>query len=383
MGNDSDQQSFAHPLWGSLRTICRARASNIYLLKETHERDYLNTHSIFATASVASVAFLLAAVLAGCKSTAPATDDTNLNTQVQSRLFSDQNLTGQAIQTSVSGGVVTLSGSVTSDTARIIASGDAGQVAGVKTVINNLVVQPPAAAPAVAAAPAPEPMPPAHDRDRDHDKSKKHSAAQPQPAPIVRNNPAPEPLPVPQPQPPAPVAQLQPPPPAPAPPVVHNITLPAGTAIPVRITQTLDSATTQTGDKFTGAIASDIIVDGMVVLPQGAPVTGHVDEAKDAAHFKGSSLLTISLTSISHKGDRVQVATDPYSKQGEGRGKNSAGEGGRRRSGRCNSRGYSWRRQGCSRRSGGRRWRGSGRKRHHARPASSNSLGVGGPLQAL
>jgi len=285
----------------------------------------MNTHKIFATARVASVALLLAAVLAGCKSTAPATDDTGLNTQVQSRLFSDQNLTGQAIQTSVSGGVVTLSGSVTSDTARIIASGDAGQVAGVKTVINNLVVQQPAPAPAVAAAPAPEPMPPTHDRDRDHDKARKHSAAQPQPAPIVRNNPAPEPLPMPQPQPPAPVAQLQPPPPpAPAPPVVHNITLPAGTAIPVRITQTLDSATTQTGDKFTGAVASDIIVDGMVVLPQGTPVTGHVDEAKDAAHFKGSSLLTISLTSISHKGDRVQVATDPYSKQGEGRGKNSA-----------------------------------------------------------
>jgi hypothetical protein len=107
-------------------------------------------------------------------------------------------------------------------------------------------------------------------------------------------------------------------------PVERNISLPAGTAIPVRITQTLDSATTQTGDKFTGAVASDIIVDGMVVLPQGTPVTGHVDEAKDAAHFKGSSSLTISLTSISRKGERIQVATDAYTKQGEGRGKNTA-----------------------------------------------------------
>jgi hypothetical protein len=285
----------------------------------------MNTHKIFATASLTSAAFVLAAVLAGCKGSAPAADDTSLNTQVQSRLFSDQNLSGQAIQTSVTGGVVTLSGSVTTDTARIIASGDAAQVAGVKTVINNLVVQSPStSAPVVAAAPAPEPLPPA----RDHDKAKKPSAGRttPQPAPIVRNNP--QPVPMPQQQPPPPVAQLQAPPPSPPPPppapVVHTITLSAGAVIPVRITQTLDSATTQTGDKFTGAVASDVIVDGMVVLPQGTPVTGHVDEAKDAAHFKGSSLLTISLTSISHKGDRIQVATEAYSKQGEGRGKNSA-----------------------------------------------------------
>ena len=105
---------------------------------------------------------------------------------------------------------------------------------------------------------------------------------------------------------------------------MHKITLPAGTSIPVRITETLDSATTQTGDKFTGSVASDIVVDGLVVIPQGTPVTGHVDEAKDAAHYKGSSLLTISLSGINRKGEHIEVATDPYTKEGEGRGKNTA-----------------------------------------------------------
>jgi hypothetical protein len=106
--------------------------------------------------------------------------------------------------------------------------------------------------------------------------------------------------------------------------VTHTITLPAGTDVPVRITQTLDSATTQTGDKFTGVVASDIITDGLVVLPQGTPVTGHVDAAQDAAHFKGSSLLTISLTAINRKGEHIEVATEAFTKQGEGRGKNTA-----------------------------------------------------------
>jgi hypothetical protein len=92
----------------------------------------------------------------------------------------------------------------------------------------------------------------------------------------------------------------------------------------VRITQTLDSATTQTGDKFTGEIASDLIIDGLVAIPQGTQVTGHVDAAQDAAHFKGSALLTVSLTAINRKGEHISVTTDEYTKQGEGRGKNTA-----------------------------------------------------------
>jgi hypothetical protein len=259
-----------------------------------------------------------AIMVTGCRKT-PAIDDASLNTQVQQSLSADPTLSGQPIQASVANGVVTLNGSVSSDAVRNVASGDAARIAGVRTVVNNLVVQPPQPGVTTAIA-SPAPVRP--------DKRKKPSAATPQyappqPAPVVRNAPAAQPAP--QPQPPAPVAQVQPPPPPPPPaPVRHDITLPAGSSIPVRITQTLDSKTTQSGDKFTGAIASDIIVDDMVVLPQGTPVTGHVDAVQDAAHFKGNSLLTISLSSISPKGERIDCATEPYTKQGEGRGKNTA-----------------------------------------------------------
>jgi len=277
----------------------------------------MNAYKIFSTAGSTVVAIAL--LVAGCKSGTP--DDATLNTQVQSKLSSDQNLGGQPIQASVASGVVTLNGSVTSDTARTIASQDVSQIAGVKTVVNNLVVQaPPPVATAVTPPPPPVPV----------EKIKKPSAMIPQhappPAPIVRDVPPPQPQQAPAPAPvvqaqAAPAPQAPPPPPQP---VVHNITLAAGTDIPVRITQTLDSATTQTGDKFTGAIASDIIEDGLVVLPQGTPVTGHVDAAQDAAHYKGSSLLTISLSGINRKGDHIEVSTEAYTKQGEGRGKNTA-----------------------------------------------------------
>jgi hypothetical protein len=279
----------------------------------------MNANRIRSSASTTLFSLSLALALAGCK-TKPATpDDATLNTQVQARLFADQNLSGQSIQASVSDGIATLDGTVSSETARTIASGDVAQVAGIKTVVDNLAVLPQAAS--ISTQLAPPPPPPAAAAKTKKPSANIAQAGNRPPAPVERDSAgdnAPQLQPVPTP----PVAQVEAP--APPPPVAHNITLPAGTDIPIRITQTLDSATTQTGDKFTGALASDIIVDGMVVLAQGTPVVGHVDAAQDAAHFKGSALLTVSLTAIERHGEHIAIATEPYTKQGEGRGKNTA-----------------------------------------------------------
>src|ERR1035441_2601455 len=125
------------------------------------EREQMNPEKTLSAARIAIVSLSLALVVSGCKSTSPATDDASLNAQVQARLSSDQNLAGQPIQATVASGVVTLNGSVSSDSARTIASGDAAQVAGVKTVVNNLVVQQPPPPAAVASMPPQEPVHPA------------------------------------------------------------------------------------------------------------------------------------------------------------------------------------------------------------------------------
>lgn len=281
-----------------------------------HEDMSMDKSKGIAKSAIVALAFSLAASFTGCKSKAPVVDDSALAAQVQARIAGDQNLGGQNIQSSVSNGVVTLNGTVSDDTARSLAGSDAAQVSGIRTVVNNLVVPAPAAAATVAAEP---PAPVRPEKIAKPTPVISNRAAVPA-APIVRSNQPPAPIQ----QAPAPVAHTQAPPPPPPAPVVRTITLPVGTDLPVRITQTLDSASTQTGDKFTGVVASDIIVDGMVVLPQGTPVTGHVDSAHDATHFKGSSLLSISLTSISRKGDRIAVSTEPYTKEGQGRGKNTA-----------------------------------------------------------
>jgi hypothetical protein len=274
-------------------------------------------------AILAATALTIAFGFAGCKSSTPPapTDDASLTAALQSRIAGDGALSTESIQSSVQKQVATLNGIVSNEAARSLAAADAAQVPGIKTVVNNLTVQAPTPATTAAVSPPPPlPPPPAPAAT----KQKQPPTPKAKSAPIVR-----QPAPV-EPPPPqaadiaAPVLQAPPPPPPPPPPAFHNVTINPGTTIPIRITQTLDSATTQQGETFTGTIASDIVSDGIVVIRTGTSVSGRVVAVQEAAHYKGSSLLTIELTSINRHGQPVTVNTEPYSVQGKGRGGNTA-----------------------------------------------------------
>jgi hypothetical protein len=120
------------------------------------------------------------------------------------------------------------------------------------------------------------------------------------------------------------VAAAPAPHPPPPPPAFVDVRVPAGKAIPIRITQTLDSATTQQGEAISGVVATNVLVIGQVVIPQGSPVSGRVTAAHEAAHYKGSSLLSVELTGINVHGQHIGITTAAYSVQGKGRGKNTA-----------------------------------------------------------
>ena len=258
----------------------------------------------------------------GCKRATPVTDE-SLTSAVQTRISGDSAIASEPIQSSVQNGIVTLNGTVSSDAARALAANDAAQVPGIKTVVNNLSIQAAAAVvppPVAAPVPSPEPVAPRAVTRRQLSaptpKPSRHSPPPPAPDNSAVASAAPPP-------PPAPVS-APPPPAAPPAPVVRNVTIPTGSILPVRITQTLDSASTQQGQAFSGTIASDVVIDGVTVLRQGAAVSGNVTAVQEAAHFKGNSLLTIQLTSLTRRGDQIALSTDPYSTEGKGRGKNTA-----------------------------------------------------------
>src|SRR3981189_3398681 len=272
---------------------------------------YATKNLSISRAILAATALTIAFGLAGCKSSAPPTDDSGLTAALQTRISGDAALNNEPIQSSVQKQVATLNGTVSSEAARSLAAADAAQVPGVKTVVNKLTVQ--SSAPAVAAAPPPS-APPAR------------PPTPPPPLPSPKQPPPTTPNATPRaaPRPPPPPPPRPEPPPPPPPPAFRNIALAPGTTLPIRITQTLDSATTQQGETFTGPTAADIVSDGVVVIRTGTPVTGRVVAVQEAAHYKGSSLLTVELTSIKRHGQNITVNTEPYSVQGKGRGANTA-----------------------------------------------------------
>jgi len=152
----------------------------------------------------------------GCKKS-PAVDDASLATALQNRLAADSALSSEPIQITVQNAVATLNGSVSNDAARSLAGNDAAQVTGIRTVVNNLTVNPANASKRrmVAAPAAPAKAP--HAVEMTHPEI----IQQPEPAPVTREQPPPPPQ----------QTQIQPaqppqPPPPPGAPVVPTVCTP-------------------------------------------------------------------------------------------------------------------------------------------------------------
>jgi hypothetical protein len=275
----------------------------------------------------------LALILALTIACTKAPNDAQVSSNIQSRLGSDSGLQNKQIAVQSDKGTVTLSGTVENDAQREAASKYAASEPGVKQVINNLQVAPTSAmatpqqqdappqqaAPSNQAAPAPmapsKPSPSERTRTKTHSSSRNdqhQSAPESQPAPADNYNP---------PAAQAPVAANTPPPPPPAP---AKVTIPSGTSVPVRLVDTIDSATAQTGDTFHATLDSPLAVDGEVVVPAHYDVEGHLVAAQASGKFAGRALLELQLDRIK-VGDRwYNIETDHFKQETGSRGKNTA-----------------------------------------------------------
>ncbi len=268
----------------------------------------------------------LALAQGGASTKAP--NDAQVTSDIQSKLASDSGLQNKQLTVQSDKGTVTLSGTVDNDAQREAAAKYAASEAGVKQVINNLQVAPTsaAAAPQDAAPqnaqpenqpePAPraasKPSPSAHKHRSSS--SNQDNMAQSQPAPSDSYASAAA-------QAPAPVAQNTPPPPPPPP---AKVTLPSGTAVPVRLVDTVDSATAQTGDTFHATLDSPIAIDGEVAIPAHYDVEGHVVAAQASGKFAGKALPELQLDRIKVGDKWYNVETDHFKQETGSRGKNTA-----------------------------------------------------------
>jgi hypothetical protein len=221
--------------------------------------------------SIVEILFLLGLLL-GCSHNR---SDVEIASEIQSKITGDPNVLTKQVTVGSSNGAVTLSGTVGSDLERTAAANDASQVEGVKTVLNNLRVEP-----AVASAAAQMSSPP---------RQRTRSA---NPASVRFSETV--------------------------------VTIPESTTLSVRLIDSIDSDRNKAGDTFRASLESPIMVQGRVVVPKDTDVEGEVQELRSAGHFAGRSAIALALTKLSFNGKGYEIETDQYTREGASRGERTA-----------------------------------------------------------
>jgi hypothetical protein len=86
----------------------------------------------------------------------------------------------------------------------------------------------------------------------------------------------------------------------------------------VRIDEPLSSDRSVPGNTFNGSLVEPVVVDGLVIAERGAHVTGRVLDSQKAGRVSGVSMLELALSSMmTSDGQRISIATDPWTKRGD------------------------------------------------------------------
>jgi hypothetical protein len=107
--------------------------------------------------------------------------------------------------------------------------------------------------------------------------------------------------------------------------VPNTLTIPAGTAVSVRLQQAVSSASSRAGDKFEAVLDEPLVIDNKTVAEKGTPVTGRVVQARSSGRLTNSGYLRLTLASITLNGKAVPVQASSIFIQGKNHNKRNAG----------------------------------------------------------
>ena len=95
----------------------------------------------------------------------------------------------------------------------------------------------------------------------------------------------------------------------------YTVTIPAGTRLVIRTSDTVDSQRHQAGHRFRGQLESAIVIDGITAAPRGTTVHGRIVQARQAGRAVGSSELAIEFTDLMINDQLFQIATEGMTAQ--------------------------------------------------------------------
>jgi hypothetical protein len=102
-------------------------------------------------------------------------------------------------------------------------------------------------------------------------------------------------------------------------------TVPLGAKITVVTDQSLSSKTARIGETVTGSVAHDVIVDGKVVIPKGAPVKLTVSSVQASGRLSTPAKLWLRLRTVTVGSKTYTIATSSAGRTLGGKGKRDAG----------------------------------------------------------
>jgi hypothetical protein len=291
-----------------------------------------------------ATAVLAVALTLAAGQSALAQSSGDLQARVTSRLQQDVALSGAHITATVSGGQITLNGSVRNEKQWQEAETAAANTPGVRTIENNLVITGPANAGAQT-----EWAPPAPDMTAQGQAGPEQAGqGSAMDATAVSRGQVPPPPPPDTTDSPAAAqaangdsygaqgygygAQNDQPQPAgrgeyipPEQTVSGPVTVPANTVLEIRTVEPLDSAQLLQGQLFDATAASDVYVGNVLAIPRGAQMEGRVVRLKKAGPLGGNTLLALKLTGLNLGGQFYRLDTDVWWNRGPNKAGYTAG----------------------------------------------------------
>jgi hypothetical protein len=89
-----------------------------------------------------------------------------------------------------------------------------------------------------------------------------------------------------------------------------EITIPAGATVVVRTTTALSTKTAANGAPFAASLEKDLTVDGRLIAPKGAEVSGVVVSSDPGGKVKGLASIAVTLKSIATPSGPIRIDTD-------------------------------------------------------------------------
>ena len=99
------------------------------------------------------------------------------------------------------------------------------------------------------------------------------------------------------------------------------VTVPAGTAVNVRLTQSIDVDVSRAGQTFKAIVDDPVMVGGSIAIPRGASAVVQAVQVAQSGSMKGSDKITLKLNAVGFGGRMYEVASTYVESKGKGEGK--------------------------------------------------------------